>query len=85
MDDLVPSFRKDGIYTPEIVARINKASQTFNLPQNRIVPLVSYTTEMTKTNVIDKILFRVFQTAATVADTRIHRVQQTEIGTLLDS
>ena len=34
MDAIVPSYRENGIETPEITQKIKRASQIFNLPQD---------------------------------------------------
>jgi len=78
MDALEPLFKTNP--SPQIGSvpnRIQKASNLFNLPPNRIFPLKNYQDDRNKNFEIDRLIFKILQAAADVADTHCRRTGNT--------
>jgi len=69
VDQIVPSFKLNpSLSDKQIITRVDKAAQLFNLAPNRIFPLVNYYANDQKNFEIDRLIFKILSTAAEIAD-----------------
>lgn len=72
-DTYVKSFpyENPSLKAPEVQNAIQRAANFFNLAPNRVFPLVNYYHEDAKSFEIDRIIYRIVETARNIADTLI--------------